>query len=114
MIWLFFILEKQIECLERKSERFAITVLSIKTRWTGIRPHIALQREYITKEDTVSPTVGIDAFFITRVIDAHENLDKAKCNLPGVFLHIVTDEKETMIINQELSNVMVRLDLNLY
>jgi hypothetical protein len=43
------------------------------------------QRIYKTKEDTSSPTVSIDALFLTSIIDAKEGRDVATVDIPGAF-----------------------------
>jgi hypothetical protein len=50
------------------------------------------QRIYKTKEETSSPTVSIEALFLTSVIDAQEGRDVATVNIPGAFLHSDIDE----------------------
>jgi hypothetical protein len=74
----------------------------------------APQREYIRKEDAASPTVAMDSTFITGTIDAHEGRDVATCDLPGAFLHTVTDEKVIMVLRGELCELMVKVDPKLY
>ena len=74
----------------------------------------APQREYIKKEDAASPTVAMDSTFITGAIDAYENRDVATCDLPGAFLHTVTDEKVIMVLRGELCELMVKVDPKLY
>ena len=74
----------------------------------------APQREYIRKEDAASPTVATDSIFITGAIDAHEKRHVASCDLPGAFLHTVTDEKVIMVLRGELCELMVKVDPKLY
>jgi hypothetical protein len=74
----------------------------------------APQREYIKKEDAASPTVATDSVFITGAIDAHEERHNASCDLPGAFLHTVTDEKVIMVLRGELCELMVKVDPKLY
>ena len=74
----------------------------------------APQREYIKKEDAASPTVATDSIFITGTIDAHEERDTATCDLPGAFLHTITDEKVIMVLRGVLCEMMVKVDPKLY
>ncbi len=63
------------------------------------------QHEYTPKMDVASPTVGIDLMFITSAIDANEEWEVATCNLPGAFLHTITDKKVIMVMRNELCNL---------
>eukprot|EP00804_Cyclotella_cryptica_P017643 CCRYP_006765-RB/>CCRYP_006765-RB protein AED:0.45 eAED:0.45 QI:0/0/0/1/1/1/2/0/181 len=74
----------------------------------------APQREYIQKEDATSPTVATDAVFLTRADDAHQGQDMAFIDLPGVFLHTLTDEKIIMVLRGELCKLMCMIDPKLY
>lgn len=55
--------------------------------------HGAPQREYIMKEDATLPTVAIDAVFLTGGVNAYQQRGVAFIDLPGAFLHTITDEK---------------------
>ena len=46
-----------------------------------------VQRDLYTKEETASPTVSQDAFFITALIDAAEERDKAITDIKGAYLN---------------------------
>lgn len=73
------------------------------------------QREYIKKEDAASPTtVATDSIFIPGAIDAHERRHVASCDLPGSFMHTVTDKKVIMVLRGELCELMVKVDPKLY
>lgn len=75
----------------------------------------APQRAYIKKEDAASPTVMTDSVFITRAsINAHEKRNMATCNLPGAFLHTLSNEKVIMVLRDELCNLMVKVNPKLY
>ena len=74
----------------------------------------APQREYIKKEDAASPTVATDSVFITGAIDAHERRNVATCDLPGAFLHTVTDEYVIVVLRGELAELMVKVDPSIY
>ena len=58
--------------------------------------------------------MATDSIFITGAIDAHEGRDTATCDLPGTFLHTVTDEKVIMVLRGELCEMMVKVDPKLY
>ena len=55
-----------------------------------------------------------DSVFITGAIDAFEGRETAKCDLPGAFLHTVTDEKVIMVLRGELCDLMVKVNPQLY
>ena len=74
----------------------------------------APQREYIRKEDAASPTAATDSLFITGAIDAHERRHVACCDLPGAFLHCVTDEHVIVVLRGELAELMVQVDPSIY
>ena len=77
-------------------------------------------REYITKEDSASPTASAECIAITCAIDAHENQDIMSADVPDAFvqtkLHDPKANKEqvTMKITGEFINMMVKLNQNLY
>ena len=93
------------------------------------------QRGLYTKEQTASPTVSLDAFFITSLIDALERRDVAITDIKGaylnakmiheVFMKIVGKEvdmfceldptlKEFVVIENEKKALYVELDKALY
>ncbi len=74
----------------------------------------APQREYIRKEDTASPTVATDSVFLTGAVDAYQGRDVAFIDLPGAFLHTLTDEKIIMVLRGELCELMCLVDSKLY
>jgi hypothetical protein len=57
------------------------------------------QRGYITKEDTSSPTVSLEAVLLTHVVDANKNRDVSIVDIPNAFVQtIVKDEKDKALI----------------
>ena len=74
----------------------------------------APQREYIRKEDDTSPTVATDSVFLTGAVDAYQKRDVAFIELPGVFLHKLTDEKIIMVFWGELCELICMVDTKLY
>ena len=74
----------------------------------------APQREYIRKEDATSPTVATDSVFLTGAVDAYQRRDVAFIDLPGAFLHTLTDKKIIMVLRGELCKLMCMIDLKLY
>eukprot|EP00804_Cyclotella_cryptica_P030533 CCRYP_020167-RC/>CCRYP_020167-RC protein AED:0.22 eAED:0.15 QI:0/-1/0/1/-1/0/1/0/594 len=74
----------------------------------------APQREYIRKEDAASPTVATDSVFLTGAVDAYQRRDVAYIDLPGAFLHTLTDEKVIMVLRGELCELMCLVEPKLY
>jgi hypothetical protein len=54
------------------------------------------QRGDWTKQDTTSPTVSMEAVFITAVIEAHKERDVPCFHIPGAFLHADSHEDIAM------------------
>ena len=77
-------------------------------------------REWMSKEDTASPTASIEAVFITGVIDAKEGRDTMSCDVPNAFVQVdMPDPKPgqdrvVMKITGVLVDMMVQLDPDLY
>lgn len=72
------------------------------------------QRGYISKADAYSPTVSIEAIFLTMCIEAHENRHVATMDIPGAFLHTDIDEDVVMQLRGKLAELMVQVDPKLY
>ena len=72
------------------------------------------QREYIPKEDAASPTAARDAIFIQSAIDAAERRNVGYADMPGAFLHTLTDEKVIVLLTGELCELMVAIDPKMY
>jgi hypothetical protein len=53
------------------------------------------QREHITKEEAVVPTIALKSVFITSTIDAKESRKVVMVDIPGAFLHA---DKEDYVI----------------
>ena len=43
-------------------------------------------REWLSKEDSASPTVSLESLFLTSIIDAKEERDVMMCDIPNVFI----------------------------
>jgi hypothetical protein len=74
------------------------------------RPH----RDYMSKEDTSSPTVATEALMLTCVIEAIENQDVATCDIPGAFMQ--SDMKGKVIVKLEgvMAEVIIKIDPSKY
>jgi hypothetical protein len=57
------------------------------------------QRDYMTKQETSSPTVATEALMLTCVIDAVERRDVATCDIPGAFMQ--SDMKGEVVMKLE-------------
>jgi hypothetical protein len=52
-------------------------------------------REWLSREDSVSPTAALESITLTEVIDAHEERDVMKCNIPNAFIQaLMPDVKD--------------------
>ena len=45
-----------------------------------------MQRDYLTKEESSSPTVSTEAVLLTSIIDAHERRDVVVIDIPNAFI----------------------------
>jgi hypothetical protein len=54
----------------------------------------SVQRKWMEKEETSSPTVSTEATMITGVIEARERRDVATCDIPNAFVQTKLDEKD--------------------
>ena len=52
------------------------------------------QRDWMSKEDTASPTVSMAALILSCLIDAYERRDVATTDIPGAFLQTPDESKE--------------------
>ena len=43
-------------------------------------------REWLSKEDSASPTVSLESLFLTSSIDAKEGRDVMTCDIPNAFI----------------------------
>lgn len=70
--------------------------------------------EHTRKEDAASPTVMTNSVFMTWVVNTYTGRNVGACDLPGTFLHNVTDKKVVMLLSGELCELMVKVNLKLY
>jgi hypothetical protein len=57
-----------------------------------------MQRNFLTKEDSSSPTVSTEAVILTSIIDAHERRDVAVIDVPNVFIQTRVDNPKDRVI----------------
>jgi hypothetical protein len=46
-------------------------------------------REWLSREDSASPTVALESIMLTAVIDAHEEHHMMTCNIPNAFIQVL-------------------------
>jgi hypothetical protein len=72
------------------------------------------QREYMTKEETSSPTVATEALLLSCVIDAIEGRDVATCDIPGAFMQSDMKGKVIMKLEGVMAEVILKIDPKKY
>ena len=65
---------------------------------------------YKTKEDTSSPTISVEALFLTCLVDAMEGRSVATCDVPGAFMQVDIDEQIHVHLDGELAELLVKVD----
>jgi hypothetical protein len=68
------------------------------------------QREYISKEDATSPTVAIEAVFLTAVVDAFEGRSVVVVDVPRVFMQADMDKIVYVRFNGEMVEMLVKIN----
>ena len=77
-------------------------------------------REWITKEDSASPTATLEGILLTLTIDAHENRDVMSADVPNAFIQTEMpeikqgEERVMMKITGVLVDMLIQLDPQLY
>jgi hypothetical protein len=56
------------------------------------------QRDYITKEESSSPTVATESVLLTSIIDAEEGRDVAVIDIPNAFIQMRIENKKDMAV----------------
>jgi hypothetical protein len=72
------------------------------------------QRNYMTKEDTSSPTVATEALILSCIIDATKNQDVATCDIPGAFVQSKMEGKVIMKLKGVMAEVIRKNDPKQY
>ena len=62
------------------------------------------------KDETSSPTISVEALFITCLIDAKEGRDIATCDVPGAFMHANIDEVIHLCLDGEIAELLLKVD----
>ena len=77
-------------------------------------------REWLTREDSASPTAALESIMLTAVIDANERRDVMTSNIPNAFIQAELDkvkdgdERVMMKITGVLVNMLVEINPQLY
>ncbi len=77
-------------------------------------------REWLSREDSASPTAALESIMLTAVIDAHEERDVMTCDIPNAFIQALMpkvkdgDETVMMKITGVLVDMLVKLNPELY
>ena len=61
----------------------------------------------MTKEESSTPTVSIEAVLLTCVIEAKEGHDVATVDIPGAFMHADMDELVHIKMEGEMADLLV-------
>jgi hypothetical protein len=70
------------------------------------------QRDYMTKEDTSSPTVATEALMLSCMIDATKHRDVATCDIPGAFMQSKMEGKVIMKLEGVMADIIEKLTPN--
>ncbi len=77
-------------------------------------------REWLSREDSASPTAALESIMLIGVIDANEGRDVMTCNIPNAFIQALMpkvedgDERVMMKITGVLVDMLVELNRELY
>jgi hypothetical protein len=77
-------------------------------------------REWLSRDDSASPTAALESILLTAVRDAHEERDVMTCNIPNAFIQALMpevkdgDERVMMKITGVLVDMLVELNPELY
>ncbi len=77
-------------------------------------------REWLSREDSASPTAALESIMLTAVIDAHEERNVMTCDIPSAFIQALMpevkdgDERVMMKITGVLVDMLVELNPELY
>jgi hypothetical protein len=72
------------------------------------------QRDYMSKQETSSPTVATEALMLSCVMDAAEGRDIATCNIRGAFMQSDMKGKVVMKVEGVMAKVIVKTDPKQY
>jgi hypothetical protein len=67
------------------------------------------QCDYMTKEDTSSPTVATEALMLSCMINATKNRDVATCDIPGAFMQSKMEGKVIMKFEGVMADIIRKI-----
>ena len=70
------------------------------------------QQLYKLNDETSSPTMNVEAIFITCLIDAMEGQEVMTCDIPGAFMQSDMDELLHMKLEGEIAHLLICLNLS--
>ena len=68
----------------------------------------------MTKTETSSPTVSLEAMMLSCAIDAKEGRHVAVRDIPGAFLHVDMDQDIHMLLEGTITELIIKLEPKLY
>jgi hypothetical protein len=74
----------------------------------------SVQQSHVVKEEAASPMVALESIFVMSTIDARENREVVKKDIPGAYLHATNKDYVVMQMNRTLAELMAKTDLKLY
>eukprot|EP00957_Ditylum_brightwellii_P046568 3533435-Ditylum_brightwellii.AAC.1 len=83
----------------------------IKGRWCADG---CKQQVYKTKKETSVPTVAIESFVLSCILDAEEKRDVATADIPGAFMQADIDKMLHMKVEGTMAELLVKLDPTIY
>jgi hypothetical protein len=75
------------------------------------------QRDFISKENTSSPTVTMESVLFTSLVDVQENRDIAIVDIPNTFIQMVMEDNEDKVIMRirgHMVDVLVKVAPRVY
>ena len=72
------------------------------------------QQEYMSKEDTSSHTVSLEAMMISRAIDAWEGRYVVVTDILGAFWHTNMEQDVHMLLEGNIAKMIIKLEPSLY
>jgi hypothetical protein len=114
---------KDMKTSEQKKAQQALMFLTEK-RDKSVRGRMVYNgkptREWLSREDAVSPTAALESIMITRVIESKEQRDIMTCYIPNAFIQAFLPKKKTdedrvvMQITGVLVDMLVEINQELY
>ena len=93
---------KDLSNRERRKAQVAIMLLTKKTLTKEIKGRMVFNgkptREWLSKEDTSSPTATLESIFLTTTIDANEGRDVMTMHNPNAFIQTELPPTEKVMI----------------